>query len=98
MAMAETTPSGTTTTEGASRTQRRPFMLMRARRLSAQSTPGQSGAAGGALAWLWPSDKPVYKRPGALIGAASVFAVIGWLVFAPKKAAPAAARPAAESK
>lgn len=94
MVMAETT-AGAETASGARRSliARSRLPLMQAQRFT--SPQAATPASGGAVAWLWPSDKPVYKRPGAIIGAASILGVVGWLLFAPKKTEK---KPAAESK
>lgn len=98
MAMAETA-SASGTTPRAQLAQRMRRMHTQARLLASRSTALQPAeqppAQGGAIAWLWPGDKPVYKRPGAIIGAASILGVVGWLLFAPKKTEK---KPAAEGK
>jgi hypothetical protein len=45
----------------------------------------------GIMGTLWPTDKPIYKRPAAIIGVAAVVGVVGWMVLStPKKPTPPA--------
>jgi hypothetical protein len=49
--------------------------------------------ASGISAMLWPTDKPIYKRPAAIIGVAAVVGIVGWMVLStPKKPGTALAK------
>jgi len=60
---------------------RRSGALERARaRRAARST-----ASTGLVSRLWPTNKPVYKRPGAIIGGVALAGLLGWLWYARSK-------------
>jgi hypothetical protein len=37
------------------------------------------------MASLWPTNKPIYKRPGAIIGGAALAGLLGWLWYTRSK-------------
>jgi hypothetical protein len=81
-------PTGTATDGGSTSTAPRlPAgglrLLAPMRRITAPAAPSR-----GLLARLWPTDQPVYKRPGAIVGAASVLAIVGYIVLRPKSEKP----------
>jgi hypothetical protein len=39
----------------------------------------------GLVSRLWPTDKPIYKRPAAIIGGAALAGLLGWLWYAHSK-------------
>lgn len=57
----------------------------------------QVAPAGGIAAVLWPTDKPIYARPAAIVGVVAVVGVVGFLLLGtPKKPAAPVAAPLAK--
>lgn len=79
--MPEPTTAGTESTTTARRLPEGGLRLITPMRMQ-RVTP--TAAPSGLLAMLWPTNKPVYKRPGAIVGAASLAALVGYLVLRPK--------------